>query len=933
MMYTPLATYRIQFSPSFPFKDARKILDYLKELGVSDVYASPIFLPRELSEHGYDVVDQNTINPELGGLSEFNELIEELHNHDMGWIQDIVPNHMAFDSRNTMLMDVMENGPHSRYFGFFDFQWDHPYERIRRKILAPFLGKFYGEALEDGEIVLRYSQEGLSVHYYNFRLPVRIESYTDVLTHRLDELKKTLGEDHPDFVKLLGVLYAVRSLTPEPGVQERYDQIHFIKRMLWDLYNDNPDIEKYIDDCVQWFNGTPGESESFDALYELLNDQFYRLAFWKVGTEEINYRRFFNLNEFISMNMDDVDVFRETNRLLFELVEEGKIQGLRVDHVDGLFNPRRYFKRLRNRFPELYLVVEKILEHNEALPEYWPVQGTTGYDFLNHSNGVLCQKEHRIQFDKIYRKFTGFNDSYDHLIHEKKRLIIGKHMAGDVDNLAHTLARIAGKYRYGSDFTLYGLRRSLVEILAWFPVYRTYISEEYQRDEDLGYIREAVDRAKSTMPDFIREFDFIYNLLSLQFTDNMDQEEREQWLDFVMRFQQLTGPLMAKGFEDTVLYIYNRLLSLNEVGGYPDNFGTSEIEFHQLNRERCATWPQAMNSTSTHDTKRGEDMRARLNVLSEIPLEWEQQINHWSRLNEEKKEKVRDLLVPDPNDEYLLYQTLIGTFPFDGKVTDEYIQRIKDYIIKAVRESKIHTEWLKPDSAYEGAFTGFVEKLLDDTPENTFLEEFRKFQQQIVPAGILNSLSQTLLKMTSPGIPDFYQGSELWNLHLVDPDNRRAVDYSEREKILRRLKKKETKGVAHLWKELFENKEDGRVKLYLIYRILHTRAEYRTLFEQGKYVPLKISGARKNHVVAFARKANKVWAVTAVPRFPLSLTDEGEIPFGKSVWQDTAIEIPDRIPAWKDHITDSPVDGSEELSVASLFKNYPGALLIGQSES
>lgn len=930
-MYRPIATYRVQLSPSFGFREAQKIPEYLDDLGISDIYASPIFRPRQGSEHGYDVVDQNALNPELGSREEFEDLIDILHSLEMGWIQDIVPNHMAFDSQNAMLMDVMENGPHSRYFTFFDFQWDHPYDRIQGKILAPFLGKFYGEALEDGEISLQFDQDGLSVNYYEFRLPIRVESYGEVFTHRLSHLKQKLEDNHPDYVKFLGVLYAVRSLSPEGDIEERYDQIHFIKRMLWDLYQENEAIRRFIDENLRAFNGEPGVPESFDLLHNLLNEQYYRLAFWKVGTEEINYRRFFNLNEFIALNMDDTEVFQETHRLLFDLLEDGKIQGLRIDHIDGLFNPRRYLKRLRNRFPEMYLVVEKILEQNESLPDFWPVQGTTGYDFLNYVNGFFCRKEHRSQFEKIYRKFTGFGTSYDQLIQEKKRLIIGKHMAGDVDNLAHTLTQIAGRYRYGSDFTLYGLRRALVEVLAWFPVYRSYISEDFRRESDRQYIDEAVHRAKKTMPDFTREFEFIRKLLYLDFGDHMDAEEQSQWVDFVMRFQQMTGPLMAKGFEDTVLYIYNRLLSLNEVGGYPEAFGSSDIEFHHFNIERAGNWPHTMNATSTHDTKRGEDVRARLNVLSEIPREWEQQVTYWSRLNEEKKRTVEDLAVPDPNDEYLLYQTLVGTFPFDGAITGEYVDRIKNYIIKAVRESKIHTEWLKPDTEYEEAFTEFVEAILQESSDNIFLREFHSFHRQIAQFGIWNSLSQTLLKITSPGIPDFYQGSELWDLNLVDPDNRRPVDYKQRRKSLGQLKKKEKHGVPELLRELLDDKEDGRVKLYLIYRTLHARAQYGTLFEKGKYIPLKVNGHWRNHIIAFARKHEDQYALVLAPRFLTELMQERELPVGEEVWDDTRVEVPPDVPEWKDAITDTVIPSADEIYLTSAFEHYPGAMLIGSA--
>jgi len=930
MTHVPDATYRLQLTPEFGFAAARDLVPYLEMLGISDIYASPIFLPREGSRHGYDVVDPNRLNDELGSERAFRDLITEAQRHELGWVQDIVPNHMAFDSRNSMLMDVLENGPHSRFFHFFDMQWEHPYERVRDRLLAPFLGKFYGEALEDGEIRLEYGREGFTVAYYDHRFPVRVDSYAEILTRDLERLRQKLGDSQPEYVKFLGVLYSIRNLPEAEQYAERYEQIQFIKRMVWDLWQGNEHIKRFIQQNLETFNGTPGDPESFDLLHNLLSHQFYRLAFWKVGTEEINYRRFFNLNEFISLNMDDTDVFQYTHRLIFDLVEEGSIRGLRIDHIDGLYNPRRYLKRLRNRSPEMYLAVEKILDRNEPLPAFWPVEGTTGYDFLNQVNGLFCRKEESVRFEKIYRKFTGFDGSYDTLVHGKKRLIIGKHMAGEVDNLAHSLSLIAGRTRYGSDFTLYGLRRSLVEILAWFPVYRTYCSKEHRREEDVSYIDIAVRKATKIMPDFAREFAFIRSLLAQEGWEDLDEEEQARRLDFVMRFQQMTGPLMAKGFEDTALYIYNRLISLNEVGGDPEAFGVSDIEFHHFNLERSAGWPHAMNATATHDTKRGEDVRARINVLSEIPMEWEQQVNYWSRLNAGRKAAEGEAGVPDANDEYLLYQTLVGTLPFDGAITDVYRKRVKEYLVKAVREAKIHTEWLQPDTAYEEGFTNFVDAILSESPDNTFLQELRTFHQRVAHFGVLNSLAQVLLKITSPGVPDFYQGAGLWDFNLVDPDNRRPVDYRVRSRYLKEIRARESGELAALTDELLSQPEDGRVKLFLTYRLLQFRKAHPALFREGEYRPLKVNGPRKDHVVAFARHRETEWLVAAVPRFLTGMIQAGDLPLGEDVWEETAIELPGEVSEWTEVITDRTVDGQERVPAGRLFGTFPGAVLLGQ---
>ncbi len=928
-MHIPSATYRIQLTPEFGFTALKNLVVYLDNLGISDIYASPIFTPRQGSQHGYDIVEHNQLNEEIGQEHEFNALIEKLHTHDLGWIQDVVPNHMAFDSQNSMLMDVLEHGPNSEYFKFFDIQWDHQYERIQGKVLAPFLGKFYGEALENGELKLQYDRQGLSVNYYDNRFPIRIESYDEFFTHNLNRLKSRMGNNDPEYVKLLGVLYTLRNIPEEASRVDRFDQIQFIKRMLWDLYQENQWIREFIEENLELFNGSEGVPESYDLLFRLLGDQFYRLAFWKVGTEEINYRRFFNLNEFISLNMDDTDVFQQTHALLFDLIEEGKIQGVRVDHIDGLYDPRRYLKRLRNRYNNLYLVVEKILEHTEQIPEFWTVQGTTGYDFLNHVNGLFCRKENNFQFDKVYRKFSGVTTGYSSLVHEKKRLIIGKHMAGDVDNLAHNLARIAARHRYGSDFTLYGLRRALVEMLACFPVYRTYISEEYRRDNDQKYVDQAVRAAEEVMPDFTREFEFIRTILNLDYPESLDETEQEEWLSFVRRFQQMSGPLMAKGFEDTALYIYNRLVSLNEVGGDPDRFGTTDIEFHHFNLERAQKWPHAMNATSTHDAKRGEDVRARLNVLSELPMEWEQQVTHWSRLNADNKQQINGLDVPDPNDEYLLYQTLVGTYPFEQEKPVVYLKRIQDYLIKAVREAKIHTEWLQPDTDYEKAFVEFVARILNDTEDNSFLEEFLSFHQRIAYYGVFNSLSQVLLKITSPGLPDLYQGSELWDLNLVDPDNRRTVDFRKRKQYLDEIRLAEKGALGEYISQLFADIPSGKIKLFTIYQALQARKTYPELFQESEYTPLKVNGRWKQHVLAFLRQTGDTGMMVVIPRFVTDLIQPGDLPFGEEVWEDTMVEISLQKGAWRDILTGESVEMSQSVSVGKLFSSYPGAVVIG----
>ena len=933
-MRIPIATYRIQFNPSFTFGDAQDIVPYLADLGISDIYASPIFKPKKGSAHGYDVVDPNQLNPELGGMDAFEGLAKAVKDCGMGWLQDIVPNHMAYDRENQMLMDVFENGPHSRHFRFFDIEWDHPYEGMKERILAPFLGRFGGECLEDGEIQITYDEPGLTLAYYDLRFPLKIESYLTVFTHRLEILKRQLGSDHPDFVKLLGVLYVLKTLPTGEQPNERYDQLRFIKRVLWELYTKNHEIGGFIDENISIFNGKKGNPDSFNLLDALLAEQVFRLSFWKVATEEINYRRFFNINELICLRAEDEDVFNQTHSLIFKLVGEQKLTGLRIDHIDGLYDPAHYLKRVREKAGNLYGVVEKILDPGEELPSLWPIQGTTGYEFLNYVTGIFCKTSNKKALDRIYTRFTGLQSSYEDLVAEKKRLIIGRHMAGDVDNLALLLKTISGRYRHGADITLYGLKRALVEIMALFPVYRTYISNEVFSDADREYMKDAIGKALESTPALANELGFLQGFLLLKFEDYLTEEERAQWTHFVMRFQQFTGPLMAKGFEDTVLYAYNRLLSLNEVGGDPQTFGFTLKEFHAFNERRARLWPHALNATSTHDTKRGEDVRARINVLSEIPQEWARTVNAWHKLNRSKKKKVRGFTVPDKNDEYFVYQTLIGALPLDEKEYPAFTERLNQYAVKAVREAKVHTAWLKPDNDYEDAFLSFIEHILRPSEENQFLAAFVPVQRKVAFYGMLNSLSQTIIKLTAPGVPDLYQGTELWDLNLVDPDNRRPVDFGMRISFLREIQAKEGTGALELITELRATEHDGRIKLFLIYMALKARKEHSALFEKGAYAPLKVSGGLRDHLIAFSRNHGTLWALTIAPRFLTALVKEGEYPLGHHVWADTSIHLPEGAPSlWKDAITQQGVKGQGAILAGEVMRHFPVAMLTGKEDT
>ena len=933
-MRIPVATYRLQFNRNFRFSDAKAIVPYLHDLGISDIYASPIFQARAGSLHGYDIVDPNQLNPELGLEGDFESLLDELHGYDMGWIQDIVPNHMAYDGQNQKLMDVLESGQDSPFFDYFDIDWNHPYENIKGRVLAPFLGNIYSQSLENGEITLSYGQAGLSVNYYSLKLPFKIESYTQVFTQGLGSLRRRLGGQHPDFIKLLGALYALKTLPSGEEPRERSEQIMFAKNLLWELYGSAQEIREFFDSNLARFNGERGNPTSFDALDQLLTNQMYRLSFWKVAAEEINYRRFFNINELISLRVEDEKVFRETHALVFKLISEGKINGLRIDHIDGLYDPTGYLNRLRQKGGDLYLSVEKILSLDERLPGFWPVQGTTGYDLLNYVNGIFCDERNEHSFTRLYASFIGTHYRYADLVSEKKRLMIGKLMAGDVDNLAHLLKRISSKDRDGSDITLYGLKRALVEVLTFFPVYRSYISHEDFTEDDQLHIEEAVSRAKETNPGLLLELDFIEKSLLLGFQNPVVAEEKKEWIDFAMRFQQLTGPLMAKGFEDTTLYVFNRLLSLNTVGGNPGRFGLSLEEFHRFIRERASLWPHSMNATSTHDAKQGEDVRARINVLSEMPEEWEKKILTWNQINKTKKTLINGKELPDKNDEYFLYQSLVGAFPFVGAHQAEFRERVKSYMLKAVREAKVYTAWLKPDLIYEAALAAFIDKIIEPKEANEFYSDFFPFAKEVARLGMLNSLSQTLLKVLSPGVPDFYQGTELWELSFVDPDNRRPTDFSERRKLLEELKQRDTEDPAGLVRDLLDHWEDGRVKLYLIYKAMNFRRSREELFREGSYTPVCATGRTAAHICAFARRNGENWALAAAPRLITKLAPPGKLPLSE-VWEESALALPEEAPRrWRNILTrekiNIPSGAKKVLRLASVFQHFPVALLASE---
>jgi (1->4)-alpha-D-glucan 1-alpha-D-glucosylmutase len=920
-MNVPLATYRLQFTPDFTFEHARAIVPYLVKLGISHIYASPIFTPRKGSTHGYDVADPTRINPELGGEEGFVGCVKTAAAAGLGWIQDIVPNHMVFSKENHWLMDVFENGQASPFACYFDIEWSHLYDSLRNRILAPVLGGFYGECLEAGEIKLACDRNGLHIAYYDHRFPLRVESYYEVLGgNRLDRLRNELNARSRDLIKFIGVLHTLKNLS-DSGI-ERGEQIAFAKDVLWELCEAHGPIHAYIDGVLAEFNAYSNRN----LLDDLLSRQHFRLSFWKVACEELDYRRFFTINDLISLHIEDAHVFNHTHVKLFEIMKLGYIQGLRVDHIDGLRDPQQYLERLRERAPDCYLVVEKILDRKEQLPT-WPVHGTSGYDALNVINGFFCDTRNRRRFDRIFSKFSGVSLDYTELSIEKKRLIIGKYMAGDIDNLAHQLKSISSRDRRGADITLYGLRRAFVEFLTFFPVYRTYIDRNGLREADRGYIEQALSAALKRNPGLRYELEFIGTFMLLRLGESASAEVRGQWIDFCMRVQQFTGPLMAKGVEDTVLYIYNRLVSLNDVGSDPSTFGVQLQELHSFFISRSRNQTLAMNTTATHDTKRGEDVRARLNALSEVPMEWLRVVKQWRALNAPLKSLQG--AAPDPNDEYLFYQTALGTMPFISEEREAWKERIAAYMVKAVREAKVHTEWLKPDSAYEDAVTAFVKDALKDGPENRFLYSLQEFSDRIAFYGMLNSLSQITLKCTAPGIPDIYQGSEHWDLSMVDPDNRRPVDFSARSEALGGVLECFSADPPGCWRETAGAWRDGRIKLLCLYTLLTARKRFADVFSGSSYTPLRSRGAFGRHCAAFLRRKHHRAIVVIVPRFFTTLCTPERFPLGKEIWQDTHIELKHVIaPEWNNELTGDAVTAPNgRVFLADALRHAPAAML------
>jgi (1->4)-alpha-D-glucan 1-alpha-D-glucosylmutase len=945
------ATYRLQWHQGFGLREARELVPYLKSLGITHVYASPLFKARRGSLHGYSVTNPLELNPELGPKGSFDRLAQELKGEDMGLILDIVSNHMAMSPANPWWMDVLESGPASAYAPFFDIDWSPPKRTLEGKVLLPVLGKPFGQALEAQELTLKLNPGGFAVHYYDHKFPVAPKVYLDILTLHLDELEQEIGEGNPAFLGLIGIISMLEHL-PERTVRsrrklkERHRDKEIVKERLWLLYQGSPEIKKFLDTNIELFNGTKEDSASHDLMEKLLSRQSYRLAFWRASLEYINYRRFFSINELIGMRQEDPEVFGTVHALLFRLINDGKVSGLRIDHCDGLYDPLDYLLRLREHTRLMNgdasgaqgfsLVVEKILAGDEPLPREWPVCGTTGYDFLRQVNGLFVDKAGFAHLTGLFRRHTGLRSKFSDLVYECKKQAIESLFGGEVESLGDDLSRLSEYDRHALDLPHRDLVLALKEATACLPVYRTYIRGYEIPDRDRGFLEGTLKEARRRHPSLDEAFGFLRRVLLLHFPPLLPENRRERWLSFVMRWQQYTGAIMAKGQEDTALYVYNCLTSLNEVGC--DCRPVSPTAFHRFSRARQREWPCTMNATSTHDTKRSEDVRLRISVLSEMPEAWEERLKRWSTLNQEHKRKVQDRLAPDANEEILLYQTMLGAWPLNAAELPAFKRRLQDYMVKAAREAKINTRWISPEEEYERALRDFVTALLDSGPDDPFLADFQEIQGKVAFYGALNSLAQLTLKLAAPGVPDFYQGTELWDFSLVDPDNRRPVDFRRRRNLLQEIKKLERKAPLDLVQSLLSGWQDGQIKLYLTYRGLNFRRDHLELFVEGDYLPLHGSEAPDRQLVAFARRWQKNWVAAVVPRFFSKICPAGTPPLGQDFWKEEFLNLPAEAQgSWTNLFTGEKLAGTAagrrpQLALAEIFRHLPVALLHGIEE-
>jgi (1->4)-alpha-D-glucan 1-alpha-D-glucosylmutase len=900
------ATYRLQFHRGFTFRDATALVPYLAGLGISHIYASPIMEARPGSTHGYDIVDHNRLNPEIGTEADFRALVDVLHAHGMGLILDFVPNHMGIGSDNAWWLDVLEWGQDSPFAAYFDINWDPVRPDLKGRVLLPVLGDHYGIILEKGEIALRFDREAgsFSAWYFEHRFPISPRSYSMIL--------EAGGEALAGLAREFQTIDECRT----GNARERATEL---KEWLAERARE-PGFASAINKALAQFAGEPGNPPSFEPLHRLLELQAYRIAYWRVAAEEINYRRFFNINELAGLRMELPELFEKTHRLVFNLIERGDVQGLRIDHIDGLFDPNAYCEQLQQCFAgRLYVLVEKILARYEVLPP-WPVAGSTGYDFINQVLSIFVDPAGEAPMTRLYRRFANGGDSFDDVLYVCKKRITQVNLASEVNVLANEFHCLSMHDWRTRDFTLNGTLSALDEVLAAFPVYRTYLSREGANADDHRYIEWAIAQAmKRWRVQDLSIFDFLHGVLTGQWEPQF-QADADETLRVAMHFQQVTGPVMAKAAEDTAFYRFFRLLALNEVGGDPRRFGISVAAFHHVTQERARSWPHAMVTTATHDTKRGEDGRVRLALLSEMPREWGRRVTQWFRLNRSRRSEADGEIVPDRNVEYLFYQSLLGAWPPDLVPSDTegmktLGERLENYMIKAVREGKQQSSWSNPNAAYEAALQRFVQTVLDATRTNPFLFEFHAFVEMVARLGAISSLSQLVLKLTVPGMPDIYQGGELWDFSLVDPDNRRPVDWNIRRGLLNTISGALPADLAQHW-------QDGREKLFVAHKLLNLRRLQPELFAEGEYQPIDVEGGASVHLCAFARKQGEQAIVIAVPRLVYQLYQGNQ----SAHWGETKISLPSD-GKWQDVFTGRRVEGRDRVRASELLADFPVSVL------
>lgn len=956
----PLATYRLQFNREFTFDHATALVPYLAALGVTHVYASSYLKARPGSSHGYDIIDHNALNPEIGSPESFSKFCRALRAHGMGQILDFVPNHMGVGKTdNAWWLDVLEWGESSPYADYFDIDWSAPRRSFPGKVLLPVLGDQYGAVLERGELRLKFDVEygGFSIWYFENRFPIRPRDYASIIRRRLSEAR--LGPAGPigETLERFAGEFASFSATPRSRIRrgEARDRAQRLKSDLSRLASAQPDAKRLLVEAADLYNGEPGRPETFVRLHSLIERQFYRVSYWRTAADEINYRRFFEINDLAGIRPENPRLFAEMHRLVGRLVAEGLIHGVRLDHIDGLFDPAAYCAALQalvrrmtpqpvsdggqsgatsSRAKLFYVIVEKILARHERLRDSWPVQGTTGYEFLNLVNGVLVDPGGERPMTEAYHGFVRRRLDFDEILYKAKKLIIDTALASELAVLANQLDRLAEQDWRTRDFTRFRLRDALKEIVACFPVYRTYVTEQGVMPEDLRDIDWAISQAKKRWrapgPEI---FDFIRQVLVAEHKGLLGLPRRAELLRFAMKFQQYTGPVTAKSLEDTAFYRYHRLISLNEVGGDSRQFGISVAAFHRTNEERARTWPHSMLATATHDTKRGEDARARINVLSEKHGAWAERVARWSVLNRSRRSEIDGRRAPSRNDEYLFYQVLVGAWPAEwlsrkpapGPALETFQDRLRRYTVKALREAKTRSSWSRPNEPYEAACARFMADLVDTSRPNLFLDDFLPFAARVAFFGMLNSLVQTTLKLTCPGVPDLYRGSELWDLSLVDPDNRRPVDFDGCVSLLAALE------TVRDWQPLLEHWADGHIKLALIRRLLAIRHDRPQLFTYGTYIPIEVRGPAAEHTIAFARSDGTQAAVIVVGRLFARLWGDADTIFdGGHRWAETEIAIDDvGAQCRHDAVTGHAVDTRNgRLAVGELFTQLPVAVLM-----